>query len=377
MYLYLCDGRDILAGRKNNDKILNPLRRKILRRRFSTAELVFGPAFLIVLMLVGVWIVLQKDNYDPGERDIAFAQLQEDSVEDNLYRRPVELWIEPGTMVAGGEPTVDLGILPRSLLADGWQLDGRLESYDAGNLYEKINGAAEQYLAYGFNELKYVTLAQGGDFITLELYDQASFPNVLGLFSAQGGGTRKVEKEGDLFYFTTPAGAIGGYGNYYFKISASTDAGPAVEKAMSMVENLTSLPINAGSVPLPYRLLTGPLNVAFEQIAYIRDNAFQYDFLNEFWFAPLDDGGDARIFLHQAGSADEAAAQFGSLVEEQAYEYELQVNEPERAVLQHEFLKTIFAVGRKGDLIYGVDGAGDPAAADAALARIEEVMTGA
>ncbi len=366
-----------MAGPKKSDRLLNPLRRKILRRRFSTAELVFGPLFLVLLVLVGAWIVLQKNNYDPGERDVAFTQLQEDSVVDNLYRRPVELWTEPGTLTAGGVPSVDMGVLPPTLLGDGWQLDGRLETYDPGNLYEKINGAAEQYLAYGFTELNYVTLAQGDNFITLELYDQASFPNVLGLFSAQGGGTQKVRKNGDMFYFQTPIGAIGGLGNYYFKISGNNETGPVVEKAMSMVNELAALPVKGGGIPLPYKLLTGRLDFAFEQISYVKDNAFQYDFLTEFWFAPLKDGGDARIFLHQAGSENEAAARFGSLVEEQAYEYELQVNEPQRAVLQHEYLKTIFAVGRKGDLIYGVDGAGDPAAADAALARIEEVISGA
>ena len=366
-----------MARKKQGDKILNPLRRKILRRRFSNAELVFGPVFLVLLVLVAVWIIRQQDNFDPGERDIAFTQLQEDSVEDNLYRRPVERWVEPGTVLAASGPAFDLGFLPRSLLSEGWEPDGRLETYDPENLYEKINGAAEQYLAYGFTELNYLTLAQGDDFVTLELYDQETFPNVLGLFSAQGGGTRKVEKEGDLFFFRTPAGAIGGYGNYYFKISASTNAGPALEKAMSMVGNLASLPVNAGSVPLPYRLLTGPLGVAFEQIAYIRDNVFQYDFLSEFWFAPMDGAGEARIFLHQAGSGDEAASRFSSLVEEQSYEYELKVSEPERAVLQHEFLNTIFAVRRQGNLIYGVDGAGDPDAASAALARLEEVISGA
>ena len=272
---------------------------------------------------------------------------------------------------------VDLGVLPRSLLSGGWQLDGRLETYDPDNLYEKINGAAEQYLAYGFTELNYVTLARGDDFISLELYDQASFPNVLGLFSAQGGGTRKVENNGDLFFFRTPIGAIGGFGNYYFKISASNDSGPVVEKALAMVGDLAGLSINAGDIPLPYRLLTNRMGVAFEKISYVKDNVFQYDFLTEFWFAPLQPGQEGRIFLHQAGSAEEAAARFAGLVEEQAYEYELRVSEPQRAVLQHEYLKTIFAVSVRGDLIYGMDGAADPEAAGNALALIEEAITGA
>ena len=105
-----------MTRQRQNDRILNPLRRKVLRRRFGAAELVFGPVFLVLLLLVAAWVVLQKDRYDPGERDIDFALLLQDSVQDTLYRRPVERWTEPGTAAAGAGPVVDLGILPLSLI---------------------------------------------------------------------------------------------------------------------------------------------------------------------------------------------------------------------------------------------------------------------
>jgi len=361
-------------SRKNNpERVFNPLKRKVLRRHYSRAELVFGPSFLVVLVLIGAWVLAQENRFDPGERDIDFAVLLKGSVEDNLYRRPTQLWVEPGTVMAGG-PTFDLGILPASFLDDGWQPDGRLESYDPSNLYEKINGAAEQYLAFGFKELSYLTVAQDNATITLELYDQGSFPNVLGLFAAQGGGARDVERSGDMFFFRTTVGAIGGVGNYYFKISASTDSAPVVEKAMAMTADLKTLPMSGGGAPLPYQALTTGLDVPFSQVSYVKENVFQYDFLSEFWFAPAGDG-EARMFLHQSGSAKKAADDFASLVEEQSYEYQVIQNEPTRVVLKHEFLNTIFTVILDGPLIYGIDGATDADEADSLIARIRKVVT--
>ncbi len=369
-----------MGRKKNTERVFNPLKRKVLRRRFSRAELIFGPVFLLLLLLTGAWILAQKNRFDPRERDIDYTLLQEGSVQDTLYHPPLRRWVEPGT-AGSGTPQVDLGVLPPSILAGGWRLDGRLETFNPSNLYEKIDGAAEQYLAFGFVELNYLSVTRENDFITIELYDQGSFPNVLGLFSAQGGGTHEVEHDGDIFFYRTPVGAIGGVGNYYFKISASTDAPLVVEKAMAIVGEMTGLPLDAGSVPLPYQALTARLGVPFGQVSYEKENAFQYDFLQEFWFAPAGamngpkKPSEARIFLHQAESEEAATSEFTQLVEEQSFEYQVLKNETAEAVFKHEYLKTIFSVRRDGRLIYGVDGAADRTEAESLMNRIRKAVS--
>ena len=176
-----------------------------------------------------------------------------------------------------------------------------------------------------------------------------------------------------MFFVRTTVGAIGGVGNYYFKVSASTDSAPVVEKAMAMTADLKNLPMSGGGAPLPYQALTQGLEIPFSQVSYVKENVFQYDFLTEFWFAPAGDG-EARMFLHQSGSAEKAAADFANLVEEQSYEYQVILNEPSKVVLKHEFLKTIFMVSLDGPLIYGIEGAADADEAEALMTRMRKVV---
>jgi hypothetical protein len=131
--------------------------------------------------------------------------------------------------------------------------------------------------------------------------------------------------------------------------------------------------MSGGGAPLPYQALTKGLEIPFSQVSYVKENVFQYDFLTEFWFAPAGDG-EARMFLHQSGSAEKAAADFANLVEEQSYEYQVILNEPAKVVLKHEFLKTIFMVSLDGPLIYGIEGAANADEAEELMTRIRKVV---
>jgi hypothetical protein len=160
------------------ERVLNPLGRKVMRKHFPVWETRFGIAFSVVLVLLAGWIMAQRNNYDPGDRDISTEVLVANQVEDTLYKAPLVAWREPGSVVGGGG--VDLGIFPASLLDGGWTLDGRVETYTRDDVYEKINGAAEQYISYGFQRLHYVTITDGQASITTEIYDQGSLRQYAG-----------------------------------------------------------------------------------------------------------------------------------------------------------------------------------------------------
>ena len=303
------DAEAVLARSASTEKLFNPLKRKLLRKRIPSAESCFGAAFLVLLVLVAAWVVRQRDRYDPAERDLSMEALREGSVEDNLYRRPLKPWVEPGTEGAAA-PAPDLGIFPDGLLDGGWKLDGRVESYDPSNVYEKINGAAEQYLAFGFRALHYVTLARDDVFLTVEIYDQGSFPNTLGIFAAQRDTGRPVERRGEAFYYPTPAGAVGGIGNFYFKISGDSGGTEVTGKALELVGLFPRLPVSGEAAPAGYSILADGLGLTLARIAYEKSDVFRYDFLSDFWFGAAGDGSAARYFVHQAADAEEAGRLF-------------------------------------------------------------------
>lgn len=357
------------------ERVFNPLKRKVLRKRILPSETRFSIAFIIFLVASGVWILAQRGNFDPADRDISIEVLENDSVVDTLYQRPLKLWQEPGSAV-GGMASANLGLFPPSVLDGGWTVDGRVETYDPENLYEKINGAAEQYLSFGFQKLHYVTLSDGENFVTVEVYEQGSFPNTLGIFAAQRDERRAVTTEGDTFYYPTPVGAVGGLGRYYFKIAADGTAEPAVTKAKALLGVLAGLPAGASSTPRATTVLMNDLGVPFERLAYVPTDAFQYDFATDFWFGTTESASDVRFFIHEASDSDAARLMFRRLVEEQAYEYSAVEQTGDRAVFQHDFLKTFFAIEVSGRFIYGVDGSSERQSADSGIQKIRGVLNG-
>jgi hypothetical protein len=369
------DVETVLARSASTEKLFNPLKQKLLRKRIPRGETIFGAAFLVLLALVAVWVLLQKNRYDPAERDLSMEALAQSSVEDNLYRRPLKPWVEPGT-AGSTAPAPDLGVFPDGLLDGGWELDGRVESYDPSNVYEKINGAAEQYIAFGFRALHYVTLARDDRFLTVELYDQGSFPNALGIFAAQREAGRPVERRGRAFYYPTPAGAVGGIGGFYFKIAADGTGAEVTEKAEALVGLFSGLPVSQEAEPPGYSILADGLGLSLDRIAYERSDVFRYDFLSDFWFGTVGEGSAARYFVHQAADAEEAATLFGRLLEEQLFEYALLERDEESALLRHEYLETVFGLRRVGPLLVGVEGAESREHALDCLGRLEGVIEG-
>lgn len=357
------------------ERVFNPLKRKVLRKRISSAETRFGVVFIVLLAVAGIWILAQKANFDPADRDISIEVLETDSVEDTLYQKPLKRWQEPGTATGGPAP-VNLGLFPPSILNDGWTVDGRVESYDPDNLYEKINGAAEQYLSFGFQKLHYVTVGQGENFVTIEIYDQGSFPNTLGIFAAQRDESRSVITKDNLFYYPTPIGAVGGLGRYYFKIAAGSSADLAVAKAKDLLEVLGGLPAGSNSTPRATTILTQGLGVPFEQLAYVPTDAFQYGFAKDFWFGSSNTTDDARFFVHEAPTTEAATTMFRQLVQEQAYEYSEIESTPDRAIFQHDFLKTLFTIEVSGKFVFGIDGSSNRQAAESDLQKIREAVHG-
>ncbi len=362
-----------MAGSAPAERLFNPFKLKLLRKRIPFVEAAFGAGFIAILALVMVWAFAQKNNFDPSERDISFATLVQDSVEDTLYRTPFKVWREPGTEGAGAV-AVDLGIFPAGSLEGGWLLDGRVETYDPSNVYEKINGAADQYISFGFQRLHYVTLAKEGHFLNLELYDQGDFRNVLGLFVAQRDPSQPVETKGSVFFYPTPAGAIGGVENFYFKIAGSVSGPPVTTKSLDLVERFAGLPVVDGSRPLPYEILTARLDLPIDRIAYTRDNVFQYDFLSDVWFGALADGAEGRYFIHEGDAPDDVGTLFRMLAEEQANEYEVIERDEGRVVMKHGFLGTFFAMVHDGNVILGVEGVDDRDSTDRYLARLRGAL---
>jgi len=82
----------------------------------------------------------------------------------------------------------------------GWRLSGERQRYTRENLFDYMDGEAEMYFLYGFQEMQVQEYAarEGGP-IRVEIYEVDSDENAYGLFTYyRGGQLLEVGNEGDM-----------------------------------------------------------------------------------------------------------------------------------------------------------------------------------
>jgi hypothetical protein len=93
---------------------------------------------------------------------------------------------------AGARPASAIG-LPGRDFYPGWRPCSAERSYEAKNLYGYIDGGAELFLEFGFDELVVQRYCHGNDEIGLDLYRMATPDAALGIYLARKGVEQPVE----------------------------------------------------------------------------------------------------------------------------------------------------------------------------------------
>lgn len=363
-----------MAKKKSKDKVFNDRPRKVFRKQISTTEVVFSAGFVGIVLAMGLWFMFQRDNYDPSERDISMEIMLASSVEDNLYKPPVQRWVDPSLAVQGGPAAPDIGVMPDVVLQNGWQPSSRLEQFDKSNLYEKINGQEVQYHSYGFQRLHFISVRNDAEDLdaNIEVYDMGTFPNALGIFAAQRSEGTTVERDGPAIAYETEAGGIGLVGNYYLKVSGSANSPAMREFGRDVVVAFADEHAASVDMPRSMTLLTDGVGVDFAGLEYVREDVFQYAFAKEFWFGRPDPDGNARYFVHDAGSAAAADSMVEQILGEHDYDYTKVEGTGAFPVLQHNFLKNFFSISSVGNFVVGMERAETQEEALAGTARLRD-----
>lgn len=314
-------------------------------------------AFILVCGLVGIvlWVMVQKDNYHPEDRDISPEHLVQRSSQEKLYSVPFKAWVDPGIEA---QPFVqDLGIFPETIVDQEWMVESRLKQFTPDNLFEKINGEAEKFLRQGFQSLHYIVLTskKDGAELAIELYDQGDMGGSMGIFSDHMSDDNVIEQHGPVIFFQTPVGAIGRKGRYFFRVAGDRENENVRQKSVQLAQAFALLQETEEEASEGFRMLNRGLDIPSERITFQSENVFQFDFAKDFWFGQLDPENPARVFVHQTSSPAEAGQLFEEILEEQSYEYEIVDETESTVILLHNFLQTYFVMSYQGTFIFGVE----------------------
>ncbi len=138
---------------------------------------------------------------------------------------------------------------------EGWQKQDTVAVYDASNLWERINGAADLFLNYGFQELSAVDLRKGSVGLALEIYDMGTPLNAFGIYNTEAPGSKTKLNIGAQAVVSPPAQGFMFKDKYYVKLDVfegkltakdGAELFKAVEKALpgkdTMPSELSMLP---------------------------------------------------------------------------------------------------------------------------------------
>ena len=179
--------------------------------------------------------------------------------------------------------------------------------YKPDNLYDFINGAADNYLSYGFEELHVAEYRKGKNNIKLEIYRHKDNTQAFGIYSSERSssfrfiniGSQGYKVEGTLNFFK---------GNHYVKIRTSS-------KSEKVLQNLQTLGLRVadmlpGEAAMPKTLNDFPgQGKKINEETYIRESVLGHEFLNGA-FKALYEAGDISfsVFIIDRKSPEEAVA---------------------------------------------------------------------
>jgi len=188
------------------------------------------------------------------------------------------------------------------------------EVYTAENLYEYINGAAEAFIAYDFEQLAHQVYMVGGTEVTVDIYDMGTLENAFGIYSRErrrGNDFLSIGTEGyqagDILNFTQDC--------YYVKLAAFAESGDASSLLLSFSESISGqLPPSSG-LPETFSLLPTAGLVPHSQI-YIKQSPLGHNFLSPGYMADYRLGnGDITVLLSPSAAANEVSSKLKRLRE--------------------------------------------------------------
>ncbi len=102
----------------------------------------------------------------------------------------------------------------------GWIQAGEVSVYDADNLWEYINGAAELFVDYRVQTCRTTDLSSGDVTVTVDLYDMGTPLNAFGIFNLESSGRGEPFPDAVEAVISPPYQALLLKGAVYIKVNA-------------------------------------------------------------------------------------------------------------------------------------------------------------
>lgn len=246
----------------------------------------------------------------------------------------------------------------------GWKMKVDQRIYNSGDLWELINGAADIFLSYYFEDLTIAEYTNKDKIIRVELYKHKTLEDTYGIYSAErmpdypqvSIGSQGYKSQGVLNFMT---------GNFYVKVM-SAGATEADEETIALVANK----VNAGlaqPVGLPQEISLFPEEgKVFLSDNYIAQNFLGYSFFHHAFSARYNKPSDCQLFVIKLTSVEiqKMLDQYFQLVKEE------KIQQKEGLYMVSDLFNGIVFLKQRGDYLVGMLGTDNEATASDYIGKV-------
>ena len=188
-----------------------------------------------------------------------------------------------------------------------WQASP-VERYVVENLYDKINGRSELFMAYGVTGLAFITLKHAEDpgrYVDIFLYDMTTAPGAFGVFSVERWpgqetldiGRGAYRNGNDLFFWKGP---------YYASLLGSGKEPTVHDAQFAIAQQLAKTLKDSDEALWGFEVLPKE-HVAADTIQYFMVDALSLSFMTDTYTAEFTTGGnEISAFVSRADTPDAA-----------------------------------------------------------------------
>ncbi|MDX9948267.1 MAG: hypothetical protein RBS38_12975 [Bacteroidales bacterium] len=176
--------------------------------------------------------------------------------------------------------------------------------YKPENLWDFINGAADNYLAYGFIDLNVAEYKKGKDVIKLEIYRHSDNTMGFGIYSSERSPSFNFVDIGAQGYIA--GGSINFFkGDYYVKLRTYSKKEKVLKDEETLARRVASLLPGDNAMP-PVLSQFPPDGKKPNEEVYIHESVLGHSFLGKAFKAAYQTGSDEfSVFISDGNSPEE------------------------------------------------------------------------
>jgi hypothetical protein len=165
--------------------------------------------------------------------------------------------------------------------------------YTADNLWDFINGAADTYLSYEFEDLHVAEYSKGKNIIKLEIYKHKDNIQAFGIYSSERSPTFQFLNIGGQGYKTD--GSLNFFkGNYYVKLRTYSKSEKILQSLEALALRVSDMLPGQNEMPVALKDFPAAGKKKNEE-TYIRESVLGHEFLSGAYKA-LYEAGDSSQF---------------------------------------------------------------------------------